>query len=54
MGKGKSSWTTKYNDENETMTTLGDIEKEVAGKPNIIEAVMSNNKIKNKRWVEKT
>ena len=47
MAKAKGSQATKYNDENEIMTTLTDIVMVVAAKVNRIEAVMSNNGNKN-------
>ena len=43
MAKAKRSQTTKYNDENEIMTTLADFLKEIPAKVNRIEVVISNN-----------
>ena len=47
MAKAKGSQATKYNDENEIMTTLAGIVMIVAARLNRIEAVMSNNVNKN-------
>ena len=43
MANAKRSLTTKYNDENEIMTTLADFLKEIPAKVNRIEVVISNN-----------
>ena len=47
MAKAKGSQATKYNDENEIMTTLAGIVMVVAAKVNRIKAFMSNNRNKN-------
>ena len=47
MAKAKCSQATRYNDENEIMTTLAGIVMVVAAKVNRIEAVMSNDGNKN-------